>query len=182
MLLCKLKMNYAVRQWILIKSYWFINYFFYFKGKPENLAIDDNESIVENIIEEVEEEQYIKPLELDVIDEELLSVEDVNEEFMDENMEMGEEGEEEDLLTDLKTELEEEDESQIKKKKESEESFLSLPVTKLCTVVKLKNKFNFFDRISQTKKILMRVKSDNIKYFITVIFYLIIILNNFCNL
>jgi len=111
-----------------------------------------------------------------------LSVEDVNEEFMDENMEMGEEGEEEDLLTDLKTELEEEDESQIKKKKESEESFLSLPVTKLCTVVKLKNKFNFFDRISQTKKILMRVKSDNIKYFITVIFYLIIILNNFCNL
>ncbi|XP_027845899.2 LOW QUALITY PROTEIN: dynein intermediate chain 2, ciliary-like [Aphis gossypii] len=126
--------------------------------KPENLAIDDNESIDENIIEEVEEEQYIKPLELDVIDEELLSVEDVNEEFMDENMEMGEEGEEEDLATDLKTEFEEEDDSQKKKKKESEESFLSLPVTKLCTVVKLKNKFNFFDRISQTKKILMRNK------------------------
>ncbi|XP_026821468.1 dynein intermediate chain 1, axonemal-like [Rhopalosiphum maidis] len=126
--------------------------------KAENLALEENETVGENTIEEVEEEQYINPLVLNENDDELQSVEDVNEEFMDENMEMGEEGEEEDLSIDLKDEPEEEKESHKVKKKVSEESFLSLPVTKYCSVVKLKNKFNFFDRVSQTKKILMRNK------------------------
>lgn len=113
----------------------------------------------ENITEEGEEEEYIDPLALDLNVEDLQSAEDVNEEFMDENMEMGEEGEVESLSTDLNNVLDEEIESRVVKKV-SEDSFLSLPVTKLCTVVKLKNKFNFFDRASQTKKILMRVRPD----------------------
>ncbi|XP_060855178.1 dynein intermediate chain 2, ciliary-like [Metopolophium dirhodum] len=123
--------------------------------KPENLGTD--EIMGENITEEGEEEEYIDPLALDLNIDDLQSVEDVNEEFLHENMEMGEEGEVESILTDLKNEPEEEIESRVVKKV-SEESFLSLPVTKLCTVVKLKNKFNFFDRVSQTKKILMRNK------------------------
>lgn len=156
-------MSYAVRQ--LIKTYEYINYFntpyFYFTGKPENLGKDNDEVMGEYIAEEGEEE-FIDPLKLDLNDEELQSVEDVDEELVDENMEM--EGEVESLLTDLKNEPEEEIESHLSKKV-SDESFLSLPVTKLCTVVKLKNKFNFFDRVSQTKKIIMRVRLDNMIYF-----------------
>ncbi|XP_001950034.2 dynein intermediate chain 2, ciliary-like [Acyrthosiphon pisum] len=123
--------------------------------KPENLGTD--EIMGENITEEGEEEEYIDPLALDLNIDDVESVEDVNEEFMHENMEVGEEGEVESISTDLKNEPEEEIESRVLKKV-SDESFLSLPVTKLCTVVKLKNKFNFFDRVSQTKKILMRNK------------------------
>lgn len=120
-------------------------------------------------MEEGEEEALVDPLGLDLDIEDLQSAEEnVNEAFMDENMEMGEEGEVESLSTDLKHEPDEEIESSVEKKV-SEESFLSLPVTKLCTVVKLKNKFNFFDRVSQTKKILMRVRLDNIIYFISII-------------
>lgn len=124
--------------------------------------------MVENITEEGEEEEYIDPLALDLDIDDLESVEDVNEEFMHENIEMGDEGEVESILTDLKNVPEEEIESKVIKKV-SDESFLSLPVTKLCTVVKLKNKFNFFDRVSQTKKILMRVRLNNVIYFITII-------------
>jgi len=122
----------------------------------------------ENIEEGEEEEEYIDPLALDLNIDDLQSVEEANEEFMHENLEMGEEGEVESISTDLKNVPDEEIESRVLKKV-SEDSFLSLPVTKLCTVVKLKNKFNFFDRVSQTKKILMRVRLDNIIYFITII-------------
>lgn len=153
-------MNYVVRQWILIIILDILT-IFYFKGRAENLALEENETEGENMIEEVVEEQYINPLVLNENNEESQSTEDVNEEFMDENMEMGEEGEEEGLSIDLKDEPVEEKESHKVKKKVSEESFLSLPVTKYCSVVKLKNQFNFFDRVSQTKKILMRVKIDN---------------------
>lgn len=110
-------------------------------------------------MEEVEEEEYIDQLGFDYNDEVLLSNEDVNEEFVDENMVMGEEGEVESLSTDVKNNLEEEKESHLSKKV-SDESILSLPVTKFCSVMKLKNKFNFFDRVSQTKKILTRVRID----------------------
>ena len=130
--------------------------------------------------EEKDEENYIDPLGLDLNNEDLQSAEIVNEEFMDENMVMGEEGEEESISTDLKNEPEEEIELRVLKKV-SEDSFLSLPVTKLCTVMKLKNKFNFFDRVSQTKKVLMRVRVDNILYFITIIICYIIF-KNFCTL
>lgn len=157
-------MSYAVRQ--LIETYEYINYFntpyCYFTEKQENLGKDNNEVMGEYIAEEGEEEEYIEPLKLDLNVEELQSVEEVNEELVDENMEM--EGEVESLSTDLKNEPEEEIESQLSKKV-SDESFLSLPVTKLCTVVKLKNKFNFFDRVSQTKKIITRVRLDYIIYF-----------------
>lgn len=43
-------------------------------------------------------------------------------------------------------------------KVKSEESIYSLPVQKLCAVVKLKNEFNFFERSSLTKNILARVR------------------------
>lgn len=130
-------------------------------------------------MEEAEEELYIDKLGVDLNDEQLQSIDEVIEELMDENME--EEGEYESLSTDLKGKLEEEIELDIPKKV-SEESFLSLPVTKLCTVMKLKNKFNFFDRVSQTKKILLRVRLDNIIYFISNFLFAIPFIMYSCNL
>lgn len=48
-------------------------------------------------------------------------------------------------------------------KEESMMSLTSLPVKRSCVVVKLKNKFNFFDRFTQTRKIVSKVRPDSIK-------------------
>lgn len=47
-------------------------------------------------------------------------------------------------------------------KEESMISLTSLPVKRSCVVVKLKNKFNFFDRFTQTRKIVLKVRVESI--------------------
>lgn len=44
----------------------------------------------------------------------------------------------------------------------TEHSVKSLPIKRYCAVVKLKNKFSFFDRYINTKNIDMRVRDKNI--------------------
>lgn len=125
-------------------------------------------------------------------DEDLELGEGVNEEGLEENMleeendevsnaenEMDEMYETEEEKS-LKAESEDENEpvrKKSKKKEESVETIQSLPIAKLCVVVKLKNKFNFFDRFVQTKIISSRVRllSKNIMLYIhyryTISFY-----------
>lgn len=139
----------------------FVYIYLFFTGKPEDFSVDDNLSK-----DEIIEEEQAK-------DEDLELGEGVNEEGLEENMleeendevsnaenEMDEMYETEEEKS-LKAESEDENEpvrKKSKKKEESVETIQSLPIAKLCVVVKLKNKFNFFDRFVQTKIISSRVR------------------------
>lgn len=126
-------------------------------GIPEVVEIKEDESIVDNMGEEEEEIDY----ENDMVYKNMNS-EDVDEEFQfEEGGEMIGEISNIDEDNPLSTILndgtsDQENESHVSEE-ESEHSIISLPVERYCAVVKLKNKFSFFDRSTGTKSIDIRV-------------------------
>lgn len=157
-LIYKLKTNYAVRVnscdcCVVFTVTCHLNCF---EGVPEDLGLDDKESAVEMMGEE--EAQF----DNDMIDLNIPMEEEVNEEFsieenkMDEMIEMDED---EQTLVDKSKDIgEAEDESIVSSKTDSVQTFESLPMKKMCSVIKLKNKFNFFDRSASTEKVVQRVR------------------------
>lgn len=122
------------------------------------------------MMEEEQENTDMYDLPEEVNEENMEILEEDNEEFSygeNELDEMNEIEEEKSL-----TVVSEDNFEPVRKKRvlneKSVESFVSLPITKLCTVIKLKNKFNFFDRFVQTKTISLKVRllSENIMLYI----------------
>jgi len=139
--------------------------FVFFSGKPEDFPEND-----QNDTEETIEEEDAMQLENIDINANMLSAEEEeqNEELSNPEDEINETYEEEEInkideedkqkSLDQNSELNQE--SQIKII-ESIETIYSLPIQKLCSVMKLKNEFNFFNRFTLTKDIHMRVRVYN---------------------
>lgn len=123
--------------------------------------MENNKNLADEMQEEEEEAET--DLGMDNVYDDLQNAEeDVGEEFLaDENemIEMDEIGEEESESVIIGPQMEKK--SNVVKKEESVLTFFSLPVLKLCTVIKLKNKFNYFERSTQTKTINFRVRRKN---------------------
>jgi hypothetical protein len=159
--LCSKKINLNKLSYAALND----NIYLFFTGKPEDFTAVDEVGEIE-MMEEEQENIDVLDLSEDVAEENLVLLEEGNEEFLNEENELDEMNEMEEEKS-LKVVSKEDFEPVHKKrvlKEKSIESFVSLPVTKFCTVIKLKNKFNFFDRYVQTKSISMKVRllSENI--------------------
>lgn len=134
---------------------------FQLTGRPEVVDIKRNDSVVEAVGEEEEEEEEVY---MDFENNEMPS-EEVGEEFQFDEGEMIEEMSTVDENNALSTIRSMDGSEQEKISDEvSEHSIISLPIKPYCAVVKLKNKFSFFDRYTNTKHIDMRVRHKNITY------------------
>lgn len=128
---------------------------FYLAGVPETFAADDDGVGTE----EAEEEGGKADFDIYPVDDNVRIAEEVGEEFMDEENEMDEmfemdENEEQSLerrgsvaSKDTKDSVSSRDMSNEK----SAETLISLPLKKYCSVIKLRNEFNFFNRYTLTK-------------------------------
>jgi len=130
---------------------------------------------------EIDDEQDEIKLRMDAIylniqldeeaNQEALSFENEMEEMnemdeMNEMYEMNETSEMDDdksLSTTIKDGSKEDNEQSVVKTW-SLQSILSLPIMPICSVVKLKNHFNFFSRLTQSMAISSKVKLKNIMY------------------
>lgn len=116
--------------------------------------------------DEMQEEEQDVDFGMNAVYDDLQNAEeDVGEEYLEnenEMDEMDEIGEEENESVVIGAKLDKK--SNVVKKEESVLTFVSLPVLKICTVIKLKNKFNYFERSTQTKKINWRVSQKNCVY------------------
>lgn len=132
---------------------------FQFIGKPEIIEIKRNDSMVEDMGEEEEDDAY-----MDFENNEMPS-EEVGEEFhFDEGEMIGEMSTVEDNNVSSTIRSADDPEQEKESDKVSEHSIQSLPIKPYCAVVKLKNKFSFFDRNTNTKSIDMRVRHKNTTY------------------
>lgn len=120
---------------------------------PEDLAENNNYAA-----DEMQEEEELPDFGMNDVYDNMLEAEDVGEELLEGENEMNEMDEmnEEEGSVIIGPKMEKK--SNVVKKEESTLTFLSLPVQKLCTVIKLKNKFNFFERFAQAKKIMYKVR------------------------
>lgn len=177
------KTNYLIERIVnvvitMFLCYLFIFFFYvtmiYVAGIPENIAGDDNGDFDEMAEEEETNLMKIENNELGMM--ETIEEEAFEDEFQNAEDEMGEmnemdeinEMEENQQLSDtLGSQSSEFNEVPRVKKEKSEETIYSLPIQKLCAVLKLKNDFNFFNRFTQTKAIYLRVRLDYSRLFLT---------------
>lgn len=156
-------------------------------GIPENIGGDDNGDFDEMAEEEdtnlmnmaKDELDMMETIEEETFGEEFQNAEDEMSE-MNEMDEMNEMEENQQLSDTLGSQSSEFNEVPRVKKEKSEETIYSLPIQKLCAVLKLKNDFNFFNRFTQTNTIHLRVRLDYsmdlyFTYFFIIVFVFIVI-------
>lgn len=132
----------------------FVNFFFFFVGVPEDFDFSDKESIIERTEDERNGQSDDNETDSNIHEEEV-NEEIPNEEDIIDNMnEIGEDTNESIKPKDITESVD----FQGFSKEESVETFESLPITKICAVIRLKNKFNFFDRYIITEKVTQRVR------------------------
>lgn len=135
----------------------------YLTGIPEDRIIERLENVSKTTIgEEGYEDSEFGNI---AIEENKPLADEIIEEYMIEDYEMGEMDElgEEESLTDLmakdgKEVIEQHGKKKTLKKEESVQTIISLPVKKYCATIKLKNEFNFFSRYTKTKPSHQRVR------------------------
>lgn len=103
------------------------------------------------------------------VDDNIQTAEEVGEEFLNEENEMDEmfemdENEEQSLERRGSTASKDSDSSRDMSKEKSAETLISLPIKKHCSVIKLKNEFNFFNRYTLTRDTTQKVMIRNTTY------------------
>lgn len=143
---------------------------------PENITADDKLNMTE-MMEEEQTQDFMLNTEEDVNEEGMEEQEVDNEEFSNVENELDEMDETE-VEKSLVAATEDVFEPVLKKrvlKEESVQSFISLPVTKSCVVIKLKNVFNFVDRYAQTKSISTHVRLFSENIMLSIIYYIYLV-------